>query len=454
MIAETQYDKSPIINNYTLNHTVANKATNTTAVKLLFTRLLNNSNEVNLGIDKYPAEKALYLSVIKPAGMHKEINGELTLCKPDSLNFQSIWQFIDKYLSKKIAIVSLIDELQREPYGLNVSSAKFVLSLFIIVNKDQLSIFRVNTYTYKLSIDLLINMWKAPDKFDLQLIKLTSEQKKLFKAYVQITTDITEFEYSKDKVVSIIKTLYTKFSALPDYTKNTQKITEEAIALRSALNSMKEPTEAFFKMFPKALGYKTLDSIDIDEFIVKFKSAFNEIALSYKKEIVSLDRYISDLFYLDTKTFPYDNRLVKIANKLSKIDTFDSDAKALIRCFTYSNSTLELIDNISVIIINKKLEKCYDNDITVLKDKLSSFSKDMLSKLELTDIATKDQDVRKISLSSMENNLNKVISINKNKIDTINNVVKEIKQQIPTTYTNDEKLYLISQLLNEELVNE
>lgn len=453
-IAETNYSDTPILNNYTLNHTIANKASGTTAIKMLFAKLLTDWNTPNLGIEKYPAEKALYLSIIKPSGIHKEVKGKYILSEPNSLNFRNIWKFIEKTLSKKINLIDILSKLEKEPYGLNKTSAMFILSLFIIVNQDKMSIFRSNTYTYDLTIDLLMNMWKATDKYELQLIKLSNEQKNLFKAYVQITTDITDYEYSKDKVVSIIKTLYTKFSKLPDYSKNTLKISKEAIALRSALNSMKEPTEAFFGMFPKALGYKELESIKIDEFIMKFKSAFNEIALSYKEEILILEKYLTKIFYLKTKTFPYNNGLVELSNKLSKVDTFDSTIKALIRSFTYSNSTLELIDSISVILINKKLEKCYDNDIIVLMDKLSNHAKDMLSKLELTDIITDEQDVRKVSLSSLESNLNKVISINKNKIDTINNTVNEIKKKIPTSYTNDEKLYLISQLLNEELLNE
>ena len=45
-------------------------------------------------------------------------------------------------------------------------------------------------------------------------------------------------------------------------------------------------------------------------------------------------------------------------------------------------------------------------------------------------------------------------SINKNEIDRINEKVAEIKKSIPKDFTNNQKLYLISQLLNEEFNNE
>lgn len=450
-IAESNYPDTPIINNYTLNHTLANSGTNTSNIKKLFENLLNNSDIEELGINKYPAEKALYLSVIKPAGIHKIINDQYVLCKPDNLNFQPVWKYIDKYLSKRNKVTDLLIELEKEPFGLAKTNALFIVSLFIIVNKDRINLFRDNTYKYELSLDLLMNVWKATDKYELELINLTSAQKHLFKAYLQITTEITDFEYTKDNVVSIVKTLYSKFNALPRYAKNTEKISNEAIILRKSLSSMKEPTEAFFDMFPKALGYTNIDSIDIDEFILKFKKAFNEIALSYKNETISIEKYIVKVFHMSNSSFPYNNGLTKLAEKLSKVGSFDSDTKAFIRCFTYSNSLVELIDNICVILIRKKLSECFDSDVIVFKDKLSIYAEKMLSKLELMDIANEEQDVRKISLSSLESNLNKVISINKSKMDTINEDVFKIKDTIPDSYTHDEKLYLISQLLNEEL---
>jgi len=76
-----------------------------------------------------------------------------------------------------------------------------------------------------------------------------------------------------------------------------------------------------------------------------------------------------------------------------------------------------------------------------------------LSKLELSDMTSETKDVRKISLASLDSNLNRVISIEKKKLDTINRRVLKLKELIPKEYTTDEKLFLISQLLNEELNN-
>ena len=453
-IAQRFYPDAPKINNFNFNHTIKNKATNTTAIKKLFEAMLEQSDKRYLGIDKYPAQKALYLSVIEVAGIHQETkDGKWRLSKPNNLNFEKSWMVIEKELSQKALVEDIIIKLSKEPYGLNTITALFIISLYIIVNRERVHIIQDNTYKYTLTIDLLMNIWKATPKYRLQRIELNQDEAKLFKAYIEITTNLTEYEYSTTRVLSIIRTLHNKFTLLPDYAKNTQKLSSKAVALRSAIISMKEPKEAFFSMFPKALGYDSIENISNDEFSRRFKQAFNEIALAYKKEIVELEKFFAEIFHFETHLFPYGGALVKLSEKLSSFDTLDRRVKTILRGFTYSNSFHQLINSLSMTLINKKLENCYDNDIVRLKSELKKSASDILSKLELADVATKTKDVRKISLASLNSNFNQVISIDKQKLDKINKKAFELKNMIPNDYSNDEKLFLISQLLNGELNN-
>jgi energy-coupling factor transporter ATP-binding protein EcfA2 len=454
-IVKSTFSSAPIINNYTLNHTITNKGRNTTILKKLFEAMLHNEEKEYLGIEKFPAHKALYLSIIKPSNMHIQIeDGRWKLSNPTKLNFIPIWKTIEDVLAEKIHISSLIDILSKEPFGLHEVPAMFIISLFILINRERLHIIFDNTYKYTFSIDLLMHMWKVPNRYQLQYITLSAEEKQLFKAYVQITTDLTDYSYSTLKVSSIVKTLYSKFTLLPNYAKNTQKISNEAKALRSALVSMKDPKEAFFKLFPRALGYGNIANISEDEFIQKFKSAFNEIALSYKQEIMELESFFAELFHFKHTVFPFGDNLIKLTHKLSNIDSLDIEIKALLRSFNYSNSFITLIDNISIILINKKIEDCYDNDINILKDKLTVIANSILSKLELADIATSNQDILKISLASLDSSLDKVISIDKEKLDIINTEMIKVKKNISKNLSKEEKVYLLSKLLNEELLNE
>lgn len=455
-IVEKNFNKTPIINNYNLNHTISNNAgTNTTYLKYLFKELLENPDKENLGFieDKFPAEKALYLSVIKPSGIHTFTDGKYKLVEPTGSNFQHIWKDINKFLKKKVYISDLIVQLQKEPYGLDRTKALFIISLYIIVHRDMLNIYRENSYIFDLSLDMIMNIWKATDKFEMKQISISKSEQELFEAYIEITKTITEENFTRENISSIINTLYKKFNGMPEYTRQTQKLSQKAIDLRRALISVREPIEAFFKLFPNALGYKNIENIKKEEFIESFRIVFNEIALSYKKEILELEKYIASVFLFKSSSFPFDNSLIEMAEKLSKIDSLDYNSKSIVRCFTYSNSIVDLVDGLCVILIRKKISQCYDDDIIQFKEVLAQYAQKLLSKLELTDIVQEDKDIRKISLTSLDDNLNKIITINKSDIDMIDEKVSEIKSIIPSDYTEDQKLYLISQLLNKELNN-
>ncbi|MBF6678199.1 hypothetical protein [Campylobacter sputorum] len=453
-IVEINFSKTPIINSYTLNHTINSKGTNTTILKALFKKMLCDYDKENLAFEKFPAEKALYLSVIKPAGIHKKDGKEYKLFAPDSLNFKYIWKSIKEFIDKRVNLVNLLEHLSKEPFGLSQTKTLFVSSLFFIVHKDSINIFRENTYIFDLNIDLLMNMWKASDKFEIEFIKLNKFEEKLFEGYVRITSDIADFSYSKENITAVTRVLFGKFNLFSDFSKNTQKLSKEAISLRSVLSSMKEPKEAYFESIPKALRYKNIQEINLDEFIFKFKNAFNEIALSYKNLLVELESFISDIFYLDSKIFPFNNSLSKIAKKLNNNVNLDKTTKSILKSFIYSDSLVKLLDSLSINLIKKEIDKCTDNDIKEFKNKLKKHSIQILDNLEITELISDKKDVRKISLNLLDNNLNKIISIDKDKIVKIDNEAIKIKKQIPKNYTKDEKLYLISQLLKEELKDE
>lgn len=450
-IAEKNFNKTPIINNYTLNHTINNKGTNTSIVKQLFLKMMSDYDKEDLSFEKFPAEKALYLSVIKPAGIHKKIDGKYQLCQPDSYNFQHVWEYISKTSLSRIQINSLVQKLSQEPFGLNETKAFFVISLFIIVEKDNINIFRDNTYTYDVGIDMLMNIWKASNKYELQLIKLNDIEKNLFSAYIKITSDTSDFTYTKEKITSITKILFTKFSMLPDFSKKTQILSIKAIALRSTLLSMKEPTKAYFEDIPKALGYDNIQNLNIEEYIESLKSTFNEIVLSYRKLVINLEKYIAEVFYLKSNFFPYENQLSDIGEKLIKQKGIQQKINAILRSFINSDSLISLLDSLSVVFLNKEIDKCDDKDIEIFKAEIKKNSIEILNILEIKNISKNKQNVRKIEISTIEEHFKRIISIDKQKVDTINKKVADIKKMIPSSYSLDEKLFLISQLLKEEI---
>jgi len=406
-IAKKFIFKTPKINNYTLIHTTS-KQQNTSHMKKLFVAMLHNANKENLGIEKYPSHKALYLSVIKASGIHK--NNQLGY--PNRLNFEHIFEFFDKKLNEFTYVDSLVNELKKEPFCLNEMISSFLLSIYIIVNKEVISLFNEKGFIFELNEDILIHLIKNPKQYKLKKIKLTTKEKQLFKEYAKLILKQEE-EYNKELLLTIIRELFKRFNALANYSKYTTFLSEKSKKLRSAFISQRDVFEALFISFPQSLGFDK--EFDEKEYIKEFQKHFNEIVFSYKKMILDLEDYIKEVFFFE-KRFPFD---------VSKFEV-NEENKVYINAFLHADSIIELIDSLGILLVNKKSKDFLDNDVKLFKEKLTKIAKNILLQSKV------DKNIAKITLVRNNKIIEEIVQVNSNqkidkKFQELNNLSKKEK---------------------------
>ena len=89
----------------------------------LIFKILNNSSEKDLGMEGYPAEYGMYLSIIKANKIHKTVKGEFKFVEPSASmkELNSLYkEFIKCVKSKEepTALNELYDLFSRQPYGI------------------------------------------------------------------------------------------------------------------------------------------------------------------------------------------------------------------------------------------------------------------------------------------------------------------------------------------------
>lgn len=415
-------------------------------MKKLFEHMINNANDEKLNIDKLPPQLAIYLSVIKRAGFHTEKSKKWLLSNPTEDSFSSIWEKITSHIKthKNISIDSLKEMLQVEPYGLNEDASKFIVFLFLIINEPNIHFFREKTYQFDFDIDQLMDVWKNSKMYTVNWYKLSLEEETIFAKYIQIFDKYFETDYSKKNIKYIFQKLSSKFMALPKYCHQTKKLSDKAIALRSALIASKEPHLTFFELFPKALEYKDLNEVNIDSFIDDFKQAFNKIVFSYKKMALSIEQVLSESFDLSSKHYPFDNELEMILEKyLTEHD--DKDVNAVYRACTTANDIVSFLNGLSLVLIHKKVDESFDHDVESLKQKIDLFANQVLSKLNIVEIINKRLvDVKKLKISTIDGDKNLVMTVDNKKVPSLRKTADEFLYNLEEILSKDEKLYLIT----------
>ena len=452
-ILKDSYKKMPIIINDLVNP-IQRESSVPNGMKKLFEHMINNESDVNLGIEKLPAHMAIYLSVIKRSGLHKEKSGKWLFSVPTEENFASVWKELLKHTKsgKSITVNSMVEKICKAPYGLNEDAAKFVVFLFLIINESKIHFFRDKTYQFDFDIDQIMDVWKNSKLYTIRWYELTKDEEAIFSKYIQVFDKHFETtDYSKKNIKNVFQKLYKKFNTLPKYCHQTKLLSDKANALRSGILASKEPHITFFEVFPNALNYKELNESNVDEYIEEFKLAFNEIVFSYKKILLELEQVVTEAFDLSSKHYPFDNKLEAIFEKyLNEHD--DKEVNSIYRVCTTSNGIVSFLNGLSFVLNYKKVDDAFDHDIKDLKQNINTFANRVLSKLDIVELINKRPvDIKKLKISTIDGDSNLVMTVDKKKLPKLSKKADELLYTLEQNLTKDEKLYLITMMAEKTL---
>ena len=127
-VLDKVYNKMPKIFNELINRDKPSAQANAARNKLLYA-MQSHASELDLGIDKFPAEKAIYRAVLRETGLHQladdgktwQLCATITESRKDKSNLRHVWKLIDKFLDstekQSKSFAELNAELMAPPYG-------------------------------------------------------------------------------------------------------------------------------------------------------------------------------------------------------------------------------------------------------------------------------------------------------------------------------------------------
>jgi hypothetical protein len=85
--------------------------------------------------------------------------------------------------------------------------------------------------------------------FDIEGVKLD-----IFNSYRTFLNQSTEEKFDNNSFIETIKPFIVFYKQLPEYSKQTKRLSASALKIRQAIATSKDPEETFFESFPNALG--------------------------------------------------------------------------------------------------------------------------------------------------------------------------------------------------------
>ncbi|MCC9134980.1 hypothetical protein ACFSKU_19205 [Pontibacter silvestris] len=460
-ICEEVYKKAPIFKNELVNKHKVSTAIHS-AKKNLFEALVQHHNNIDLAFapGKFPPEKTIYITLLKVNGL--EIGGEEISIAAES-SFKGVWDhslsFLEEAKKEKTNLKRFAEGLGRRPFKLKEGLISVWIPVFLFLKRHDFALFGKDGYIPELTEQTLELISKDPQDYWIKAFDLEGVKLDLFNSYRVLLNQETREIFSNQAFIETIKPFLVFYRQLPEYSKNTNRLTKEALAIREAIIKSKDPEETFFVAFPAALGVSTQqlqeNASSLNQYVPKLQEAITELRTSYDRLLNRIEEYIQSEIIGDSLSFiEYKEQLQKRFKKLKKHMLVGYQKTFVQRLGSEIDERKAWLESLCQAIIGKPLDTISDKEEMQLYNKFGSLilELDSLTEISKQDINDDKEEVLGIQFSTFVDGIKKsLVRLPKDKASEIN----EVKKTFEKSLSSDSRVNIaaLAKLLKELIQN-
>jgi hypothetical protein len=445
------YDATPAFKNELVNkHKISSSIH--TAKRNYFKALANNWDKENLGFEdsKFPPEKTIYLSLLKENGISPIRENSMDVISIDkSSSFNRLWRasedFLESAKSEQLKTSELSEMLSKRPFKLKQGLIDFWVPTFLFLKRDDFAIFNDESYIPNFSEENLELIAKYPEKYSIKTFDIEGVKLDIFNSYRTFLNQSTEQKFDNNSFIETIKPFIVFYKQLPEYTKNTKRLSPSALKIRQAISNSKDPEETFFEAFPNALGI-TLTTLQKDKsklqsYTTNLQDAVRELRTSYDELVKRFEEFICNEFVGKSVDFDeYKEFLQKRFSKLKKHMLLSNQKTFVQRLDSPLDDKKAWLNSIAQAVSGKTLEIFSDEDEILLYERFKSMilELDSLTKISKTDIDESKEEVIGVKIDTFFSKIDpKVVRVPKSKSAEIEQLKNELKNKLGKDNTSN-----------------
>ena len=282
-LADSKFHKSPLLLNELLNRERPSGSA-IGARNSLLRRMVLNIGEQRLGIEGYPAEGGLFMSLLQATDLYVRNEEEWKFERPvetNEHNLEPAWAEALKYVkersSEPIDMSDIYKMWAAAPFGIKRGLLPVLAVAFIQTERANLAIYREGIFRPQfddVDVDYLI---KDPSCIQIRWLDMSSQQQQLLSWIAEILQQLKNEKSALSLLepLEIARGLVQIYDSLPDYTKRTMRLSPKTVRLRELFRRSQDPHQFLFSDLPKLLvsanGGITVNTIS------SFKSSLHSV---------------------------------------------------------------------------------------------------------------------------------------------------------------------------------
>ena len=386
-ICDAVYHVTPILRNELINRQqISSQAAS--ARKKLIAGMLDSQHLEKLGIDGYPPEMSIYLSLLFDTGIHRHVSGVWGFHPPhtdDKNRFSPTWSEIEKFLDeceeRRQSVDKLYKQLEQPPFGLRSGPMPILFCAVLLHYESEIALYEDGSFVANISMPVFERLIRSPEKFEIKRFRMEGIRAEVFEQFTGMISKPVSVMGKPPNLLVIVRPIISFIHKLPRYTMLTQELSDAAIALRKAITDAGEPDALLFEQLPQALGFDAFgpltetDSKTVDAFFNSLRGALSELNRAYDDLLSFIEEMLVSAFSLQSKDDSPHTELIKRAQPLLNW-TIDTKLKVfLIRICDEGLNFKEWVEAIGTYIANKPPASWNDSDKAHFEMNLSELAR-------------------------------------------------------------------------------
>ncbi|MES2885644.1 MAG: hypothetical protein V4709_12615 [Pseudomonadota bacterium] len=387
-LCDQRFPDAPQVKHELLNrHSLSSAAAR--ARQLLVAGVLQRADRPFLGMDasKKPPEMSMYMSVLERGLVHVETGGRFKLQIPPESNdplklrpsMLALRGHLEERIDQRVRIPDLLEGLAGNRLGVRDGLASLLLAVFAAIHVQELAFYEEGSFLRELGPDEFLRLTKAPENFEVQLCRVAGLRADVFESLLKIL-DLSPSASAEPLVLDVVRPLCQFVAGLPDYSRNTKRISPEAQKVREVTLGARDPVKLIFSSLPAAMGLEEIqqsseaDAGRAKRYAADLKARLDEMRLSYD---MLLHRMLSAL----KQEFDCDGDIVHVRRVLSQrarplaVLTVEPRIKALILRFMDDGlADIAWMESLGSMLTSQPPGRWKDSDEDVYQRELTALS--------------------------------------------------------------------------------
>jgi hypothetical protein len=347
----------------------------TKARRNLIEAMLDHGHEECLGMQGYPPERAMYESVLRAGGLHREDgSGRWQFGAPpadDPLHLQAVWQEIQDFISSTQhaprPIVELYERLMAPPYGVKAGVLPVLFVTAYLEQAGEIALYQHGSYVPVPDIAIFEMLLKHPKYFAIRQSRVTGLRVAVYERLARLIAPGALEQKVQPALLDAVTPLLRLVHNLPVYSRSTEVVSEQTSNIRRCIVAAQSPDELLFTALPQACGLEpfddaTLTLADMEDFFARLQESLIELQNAYSSLIERATDYIRESF--GARSDSMGELQQELAQRYQQIATATSDSQ--IRAFgvRVENGTPDngWIESVGLLVQRKAMKSWHDSD--------------------------------------------------------------------------------------------